>query len=224
MSINKSKEIEEKFENDNNMFIEYPKNYNDIVNFKLKRLEKEYQETINKNFSKEDLENNEDFDSDSEEEQEKDNNENNNNNYYQCLDGEEFVDVFEDHEEESKIDKEEVNLYKKENEFNVNFPPANYVVDIDEKKFQEFVKVSDKVLEENKEYLENLNNQELPVQIKTENIFDSNVSMKNESNKLINIENNINQSENTINNYDPNDFEFVSDKGKYCSCFINFNL
>ncbi len=232
MSINnKIRETEEKVEMDKTV-IEYPKNYNDIVEFKLKRIEREYQETINKDFSKEDLANNEDFDSDSEEEVEeaKENN-NNNNNHYQCLDGEEFVDVFEnnnDQEEEKKESKVNIIEDYRENkdwESNVNYPPANFITSIDEKKFEEFVKVSERVLEENKEYLGNLNNIQgrPPAQIQIENIYDYNdsSSMKNESNKFIKLDNNVsNYSENT-NNYDTNEFEFVSDNSKSINNILN---
>lgn len=202
-----NREIESKIENENQV-IEIPKNYNDIVNFKLKRLEKEYEETIKKNFNQADLENNEEFNSDSEVEND---NRENNNNYYQCLDGEEFVDVYEDQEENKN---EESNG----NNINNNFLPENFITNIDEKKFEEFVKVSDKILVENKHYLENLNKKNeysKEIEIKKENIFD-NINI----NKIKSFE-----DEKEINNNKENieqiehEFEFVNEKSNLNSNF-----
>lgn len=129
--------------------IEYPKNYNDIVDFKLKRLEKEYQETINKNFKQEDLDKYGNIDSDSEEDKQENNEEN--HQYYQSLDGEEFVEVFENYYVDNKNDNEQTDNLKNDiNQIINSFPPENFTTVIDDKNFQEFVSVTDKILDENK--------------------------------------------------------------------------
>ena len=180
-----NKEIENKMESEN-IKIEYPKNYQDIIDFKLKRLEKEYEETINKNFSIEDLENNNDFDSDSEDQQENEINTGNNNNQYQCLDGEEFVEIFENEENNQNSENLTDNNEDKFNKY------------IDPKKFEEFVKISDGILLNN----DNLNN--IPMEDNKE------IKLKyNETNKIP-IENiNVN-----FNNVEIENFEFYENNEK----------
>ena len=41
--------MEEESKNKENISIECPKNYDKIIEFKIKRLEKDYQDTINRN-------------------------------------------------------------------------------------------------------------------------------------------------------------------------------
>jgi hypothetical protein len=81
--------------NEQNGYIEYPKNYEDIANKKLEVLEKEYQSVLNSNIQHVD-----DEDESSEEEHKEKNEDNTNNDdmqYYQCLNNdEEFVEVEED--------------------------------------------------------------------------------------------------------------------------------
>ena len=102
--------MEEEFENKEKISIEYPKNYEKIIDFKIHRLEKEYQETINSNFKEEDLKNIPDFDSDSESENENENSKNENvengenlNGYQQCINNDdEFVEVLEDENDDKE--------------------------------------------------------------------------------------------------------------------------
>ncbi len=79
--------------NEQNGYIEYPQNYEDIVNKKLEVLEKEYQSVINSNIQHVD-----DGDESSEEDhKEKEADNNDDMQYYQCLNNdEEFVEVEED--------------------------------------------------------------------------------------------------------------------------------
>lgn len=105
--------VEEKF------IIEYPKNYNEIVERKLQILEREYQETIKCNIKQEilDAENKENNDDDSESE-EMENKENIDNNYYQHINENEneFLEVEEDdliqnnNKNEENKNEEEVNF------------------------------------------------------------------------------------------------------------------
>jgi len=208
--------------------IEFPNNYKDIVEFKFKRLEKEYQETLNKNFREEDLQNNEEFNSDSEDQNENDHND---NNYYQCLDGEEFVDVYENPIEEGKNNKIEEESNKDPNNHSDNsnyiYPPENFITNIDESKFEEFVKVSDKILAENKDYIENLtnnfknyensnfqylNNKGIHLDKESCNLEFNN----NDSIKKVHVEENYKESTQVFNKIDcENDFEFVLDNSKF---------
>ncbi len=98
---NDKEEVSEKF------VIEYPINYNEIVERKLMMLEKDYTETINSNFIKEDEDNDESSEENNEESaQSKVQVVEITNNQYQCLmnDEEDFIEV-----------KEEENFYEEMN-------------------------------------------------------------------------------------------------------------
>lgn len=90
---NKIEKAIDKEEVSENFVIEYPLNYNEIVERKLMMLEKDYTETINSNFIKE----NEDDES-SEENNEEEPKITNAENQYQCLmnDEDDFVEVNEE--------------------------------------------------------------------------------------------------------------------------------
>jgi len=95
--------MEEEYENKEKISIEFPKNYEKIIDFKMNRLEREYQDTINRNIKEEDLQNNNDFDSESDLGDVKNENVEIQNGYEQFINNDdEFVEVIENEKEENQ--------------------------------------------------------------------------------------------------------------------------
>jgi hypothetical protein len=99
--------MEEEFEVKEKISIEFPKNYEKLIDLKINRLEREYQDTIKRNIKEENLQNMGDIDSDSDSNSQSETKNLENididNGYQQCLNNEEeFVD-----DEENENDNEE---------------------------------------------------------------------------------------------------------------------
>ena len=120
-----------KLENNKEFVLEYPSNYNEIVDRRLKKLNDEYDEVVSKNDKvKNDDDNKENINLDNKNNNENINNNNvNNKEYYQPLgeapdnmnDDDEFIEVKEEINDEIKEQKIEINNNNNnENEVNIN--------------------------------------------------------------------------------------------------------